>query len=76
MPRGEVLKDAFFCPHLKALTNTSLEVKSKQDVKMAYNFQPPMTNFCLPRPYLLRNVLLFCTVALIPQAAGFPFSIL
>ena len=30
--------------------DNSSEVKSKQGIKMAYNFRPQMTNFCLPQP--------------------------
>ena len=44
----------FLPPFLKGTTyeqdSSSSEVKSKQGIKMAYNFRPQMTNFCLPQP--------------------------
>ena len=34
----------------KKYHGSSSEVKSKQGIKIAYNFSPQMTNFCLPQP--------------------------
>ena len=44
------MKIHFLPPFLKGTTTYEQEVKSKQGIKMAYNFRPQMTNFCLPQP--------------------------